>query len=114
LRISRSHCKACAGTSSFDKNNGFDATMCIARDEPTDFNGSNEAPPSSTSNVIKPAIRPSPIIKGKNASKKKHQCHLNSYSTQHECPMRCRIRNGELNWKNILNGKWYIGAYLKY
>lgn len=65
FRISRSLCKACAGTSSFDKNRGFDATMCMARDEPTAFNGSSEALPSSNSNVTKPAIRPNPTKVGK-------------------------------------------------
>jgi hypothetical protein len=51
-----------AETSSFDKNNGFVATICIAIDFPTLLRASRGALLSSASSVIKPARRPNPYF----------------------------------------------------
>lgn len=62
LRISRSLPNASAVTSSFVRNNGFAATICIAISDPTRWTASSEASLSSTSSDNSAAIRPTPEL----------------------------------------------------
>jgi hypothetical protein len=80
--ISRSFSRAEAETSSFDKNNGFVATICIAIDDPTLLTASRRVLLSSASSVTNPAIRPIPEATKKNA---KELSELQNEQMHHSC-----------------------------